>query len=111
MIEFPFVVLKILNEEEKTNTREYQRVIHSEQNYVLPEYSAELTPFCTQLTGITDSTLKSLGKPLRKVLSLFDKYIEENLKDKRFSIICDGEWDLKQLMIRFVTTSYILTNA
>jgi len=95
MIEFPFVLLQILRSEQG-----HSRVLHSEQNYVLPEYSTQLTPFCENLTGINWNTLQQHGKPLRKVIQQFDNFIQENLKDKRFCIITDGEWDLKSLLMR-----------
>jgi inhibitor of KinA sporulation pathway (predicted exonuclease) len=98
MIEFPFVLVQVENSSEK-NTK-CARVVRSEQHYVLPEYSTQLTPFC--LTGITDETLQEHGKPLWKVIKHFDRFIETHLKDKRFCIIADGEWDLRCLLQRYV---------
>jgi inhibitor of KinA sporulation pathway (predicted exonuclease) len=99
MIEFPFVLVHVDTPSEKDNTQS-AHVLHSEQHYVLPEYSSQLTPFCTELTGITDETLKEHGKPLWKVIKHFDKFVEEHLKDKKFCIIADGEWDLRCLLQR-----------
>lgn len=103
MIEFPFVVIKLLNSSEVDWTVEnpqFLQIIHSEQHYVKPEYSTNLTRFCTELTGISDDTISQHGQPLRKVLSKFDMYIDQHMKDKRWILISDGEWDLKQLLIR-----------
>jgi len=101
MIEFPFVVIKLLDASETDfNHSNFVQIMHQEQNYVKPEYSTHLTQFCTDLTGITDETIAQYGKPLRKVIQAFDTYIQQYMKDKRFCIITDGEWDLKQLLIR-----------
>lgn len=103
MIEFPFVVLKLLNSSEvdySVPCPRFVQIVHQEQHYVIPEYTSNLTQFCTELTGITDQILQQFGEPLRKVIHGFDLYIQQNMKDKNFCIISDGEWDLKQLLIR-----------
>ncbi|KAL0485613.1 3'-5' exoribonuclease exoribonuclease [Acrasis kona] len=94
MIEFPFVVVELLDEGQNC------RITHKQQHYVMPENFPELTDFCTKLTGITSDILKEKGKPLSSIIALFDKFIEQEMKDKKFCIITDGEWDLKQLLLR-----------
>lgn len=103
MIEFPFVLVRLKDPSEidpNDTNPQFVQIVHQEQHFVRPEYSAKLTPFCTELTGITDSTLEKYGKPLKEVVSIFDNFVEQQLKDKRFCILTDGEWDIKQLLIR-----------
>jgi ERI1 exoribonuclease 3 len=101
MIEFPFVLVKLVDQSEiDPNNPQYAQILHTEQHYVKPEYSSRLTPFCTELTGITDHQLQLYGRPLIEVINHFDGFIEHHMKDKRFCILTDGEWDLKQLLIR-----------
>jgi len=103
MIEFPFVCVQILDPSEIDQSDpnpQYTRITHKEQHYVTPEYTSKLTPFCTQLTGITDETIKLYGKSVREAIHQFDNFIETEMQNKRFCILTDGEWDLKQLLIR-----------
>ena len=37
------------------------QVVDSRQQYCKPEWSKSLTPFCTQLTGITNEVLATAG--------------------------------------------------
>jgi len=103
MIEFPFVVIALLPYSEidtsDPNAR-YATVVHQEQHYIVPQYSTHLTPFCTELTGITDEILMTSGKSLHEVINHFDEYLEKNMSGKRYCIITDGDWDIKQLLLR-----------
>jgi len=92
MIEFPFVVMDL-----KTN-----QIIHQERHYVKPTLTEKLTPFCTQLTGITDETLQKEGIPLSFALQYFHRYAKTNFigANKTFCILTDSEWDIKGLLIK-----------
>lgn len=51
-----------------------QRVTRRNQYYVTPEHD-KISDFCTQLTGITQSTINKQGRPLSEVLtSVTEKY-------------------------------------
>lgn len=64
MIEFPFIIYSM-----KDN-----KVIHQEQIFVKPIWT-EITPFCSELTGITKEKLEKEGilleEALQKVLFLY----------------------------------------
>lgn len=57
----------------------------------------ELTPFCTQLTGITNETV-SKAKTLPEVLAEFDSYCAKMFFAKSFCLLCDGKWDLAVML-------------
>jgi len=90
IIEFPVVALNLL-----TNEIEF-----SEQIYVRPRWNPELTSFCTRLTSITNETLKEKGVLLEEAVARFDELMRERitLKERRFCIVTDGDWDLKLLI-------------
>ncbi|RUS26627.1 hypothetical protein BC938DRAFT_470507, partial [Jimgerdemannia flammicorona] len=69
--------------------------IHKEQHYVKPERTP-LTPFCTQLTGITWDKLEPAGN-LRDAIRALDRYVETeiNAKGKTFCFVTHGAWDLR----------------
>jgi inhibitor of KinA sporulation pathway (predicted exonuclease) len=71
-------------------------MVDSRQVYVKPEWSKSLTPFCTQLTGITNETLANAGT-LRDAVQQFDSYVYTSFitSNKSFCLITDGSWDLK----------------
>jgi ERI1 exoribonuclease 3 len=126
VIEFPFIVVQLNSEESnnENNEREPQeqpwstcsslslpiqtrkfphmKILDQRQYFVKPEWSTELTEFCTQLTGLTNEIIFTQGKPLRQVIKLFDDYLEENFysKSRKFALVTDGQWDLKQLLLR-----------
>ena len=89
IIEFP--VLKV-----NATTMETEAIFHS---YVQPTAHPILTPFCTQLTGITQEMVD--GKPtLLQVLNMFDQWMTtENLKDNvNICFVTCGDWDLKTML-------------
>ena len=90
IIEFP--VLKV-----NAQTLETESVFHT---YVRPTAHPILTPFCTQLTGITQDQVD--GKPtLSEVLKQFNLWMESNgLLDPSisFSFVTCGDWDLKTML-------------
>ncbi|EFC50864.1 exonuclease family protein [Naegleria gruberi] len=98
MIEFPFVVFDLASME----------VIHKERYYVKPTWSDKLTPFCTQLTGITDEILEKEGISLSNAIQNFHNYVKKTFTDgKTFCILTDSEWDIKGLLIKEATTKGI----
>ena len=89
IIEFP--VLKV-----NATTMETEAIFHT---YVQPTAHPKLTPFCTQLTGITQEMVN--GKPsLLEVLEMFDQWMEkEELKvDANVCFVTCGDWDLKTML-------------
>ena len=90
IIEFP--VLKV-----NARTLETEAEFHA---YVRPTVHAQLTPFCTQLTGITQDMVD--GKPvLQDVMSSFQGWMETNgllePSVKSCFVTC-GDWDLKKML-------------
>ncbi|KAG2378208.1 hypothetical protein C9374_008351 [Naegleria lovaniensis] len=96
MIEFPFVVLDLSTSE----------IVHKERYYVKPIMTTSLTPFCVQLTGITDEILQKEGISLEAALQNFHNYVKNNFLNtgKTFCILTDSEWDIKGLLIREART-------
>jgi inhibitor of KinA sporulation pathway (predicted exonuclease) len=109
-IEFPFVVVELCPPYDATHDEEVPiiQIVDEFQYYVKPEWSTELTEFCTELTGITNDQINS-GISLRECINLFNEYVQENFisKNKSFCIITDGQWDLKQLLLREATKKNI----
>nr|CAG4707971.1 unnamed protein product [Naegleria fowleri] len=99
MIEFPFVVVDLSTAE----------IIHKERYYVKPTMTTSLTPFCVQLTGITDEILQKEGISLEAALQNFHYYIKDTFLNtgKSFCILTDSEWDIKGLLIREAKTKGI----
>ncbi|XP_077980858.1 ERI1 exoribonuclease 3-like isoform X2 [Glandiceps talaboti] len=90
IIEFP--VLKI-----NSKTFEIDSEFHT---YVRPTANPRLTPFCTELTGITQDMVD--GKPtLEETMKMFDKWmLTQGFLDGQHSFIfvtC-GDWDLKTML-------------
>ena len=90
IIEFP--VLKI-----NAKTMKEESHFHS---YVTPTANPVLTPFCTELTGITQDMVN--GKPtLQTVLQNFDRWMQgEGLLNPGVNIcfVTCGDWDLKTML-------------
>ena len=90
IIEFP--VLKV-----NAKTMQEESHFHS---YVTPTANPVLTPFCTELTGITQDMVT--GKPnLQTVLQDFDRWMQEEglLKPEvNICFVTCGDWDLKTML-------------
>lgn len=90
IIEFP--VLKL-----NAKTMQEESHFHS---YVTPTANPVLTPFCTELTGISQDMVS--GKPiLQTVLQDFDRWMqEEGLLNPGINIcfVTCGDWDLKTML-------------
>ncbi|KAI0208205.1 ERI1 exoribonuclease 3 [Lamellibrachia satsuma] len=89
IIEFP--VLKV-----NGKTFETEAVFHQ---YIQPRVHRQLTPFCTELTGIIQDMVD--GQPhLEETLQMFDKWMaDEDLwnDDIRSVFVTCGDWDLKTM--------------
>ncbi|KAG2185128.1 hypothetical protein INT44_001918 [Umbelopsis vinacea] len=70
-------------------------VIHKEQIYVRPERTT-LTPFCTEVTGITWDKLDNAGS-LRDAVRQLDQYVTTEIDGKglTFAFVTHGAWDLR----------------
>ncbi|XP_048458356.1 ERI1 exoribonuclease 3 isoform X3 [Rhincodon typus] len=90
IIEFP--ILKLHG-----RTLEIEAVFHT---YVQPVIHSELTPFCTELTGIVQSMVD--GKPtLQQALQMVDDWMrKEGLLDPKVNsiFVTCGDWDLKTML-------------
>uniref|UniRef100_A0A0B6ZB36 Exonuclease domain-containing protein n=1 Tax=Arion vulgaris TaxID=1028688 RepID=A0A0B6ZB36_9EUPU len=90
IIEFP--VLKF-----NARTQTVDSVYH---HYVLPQYHPQLTPFCTELTGIVQDMVNDQPELLH-ILQSFDEWmLTENLLNsqvKSVFVTC-GDWDLKTML-------------
>ena len=83
IIEFPCLALN-------TKTKEVEFKFHL---YVKP--LQKLTPFCTNLTGIEQSTV-DVGEKLEDVLVYFDSWLKESgILETNFIFCTCGDWDLK----------------
>jgi len=83
IIEFPVQALNC-------RTLEVEKVFHS---YVLPEVVPEISEFCTELTGITQETVKD-SPTIEEVLASFDEFLS-NFAGTNFAFLTCGDWDLK----------------
>eukprot|EP00062_Callorhinchus_milii_P014540 gi/632963826/ref/XP_007898099.1/ PREDICTED: ERI1 exoribonuclease 3 [Callorhinchus milii] len=90
IIEFPVVRLH-------GRTLEIQSVFHT---YVQPEAHPQLTPFCTELTGIVQSMVD--GQPtLQRALQMVDEWMKnEGLLDPNVNsiFVTCGDWDLRKML-------------
>ncbi len=84
IIEFPAIFINPI-----TLKTEYE--FH---HYVKPTENAFLTQFCTELTGISQSTVDS-ALTLSEVLELFETFINE----KKILPVTDGPWDFNKFLV------------
>ncbi len=95
IIEFPILMV---------DTKSFE--IHSTfHQYVEPQVNKNLSEFCTNLTGITNQMIN--GQPnLEQTLKLFDEWLkskkeltmDESQKNKNFTFLTCGDWDLKTML-------------
>jgi len=92
IIEFPVVLLNL-------STGEIESEFHE---YVMPTEHPRLSPFCTELTGISQETVDS-GVPLPTCLLLFNKWfariaeeykLDKNSKGGLYTCCTWSDWDL-----------------
>eukprot|EP00698_Gefionella_okellyi_P008328 TRINITY_DN2061_c0_g1_i1.p1 TRINITY_DN2061_c0_g1~~TRINITY_DN2061_c0_g1_i1.p1 ORF type:complete len:324 (+),score=77.35 TRINITY_DN2061_c0_g1_i1:40-1011(+) len=67
--------------------------------YVTPVVNRRITPFCTELTGITQQMTDS-GVRFSEALSQFDKWFraKHQLDRKKCTFVTCGDWDLKTMI-------------
>ncbi|KAH3755907.1 Znfinger in Ran binding protein [Pelomyxa schiedti] len=89
VIEFPWVVVETT----------HWTVVDEQRFFVKPTMIPMVTPFCTHLTGITETDLVD-AKPLAAVLEAFAQYCLTNFTAKNLSycLLCDGKWDLEVML-------------
>jgi len=78
IIEFPVVLLCLTT----------GKVVAEFHNYCMPVEQPKLSPFCTELTGITQ-TMVDQGVPLATCLVLFKQWVESVCKE--FRLVVNGE--------------------
>ncbi|OQV21114.1 ERI1 exoribonuclease 3 [Hypsibius exemplaris] len=92
IIEFPVVKID-------ARTMEPTATFHE---YVLPTVHPQLSPFCTNLTGIIQDMVDN-QPPLEEVLKLFHSWMEKevlNQPNARFTFVTCGDWDLAEMLPR-----------
>jgi len=90
IIELPVVVI---------NTTRGGGVVGEFHTFVRPTINSTLTPFCTQLTGITQEQVDA-APTLPEALQQLDAWLAEQgfvhtEERKDFTFACDGPWDLR----------------
>lgn len=91
IIEFPSVLLELVD-------GRYQ-VVSEFQEFCRPIYNIKLTPFCKELTGITQEQVsKGADFPdvLKRHQAWLDQYTNLNLEDTM--IVTCGRWDLVEML-------------
>ena len=68
-------------------------------HYVKPVLNPQLSPFCTELTGITQEMVAP-GLSLAEVLLELDQWIEKlkYLQEGNFTFVTCGDWDLRSCL-------------
>lgn len=76
------------------------------QSFVCPRHHPVLTPFCTELTGITQSQVDA-APPFPEVYQAHRQWLARHELDvdcdgsgRRFAFILCGDWDLKKMLPR-----------
>jgi ERI1 exoribonuclease 3 len=90
IIEFPVVPI------DTKTLSVHEEIFH---RYVRPVSCPQLTPFCTELTGIQQATVDQ-AEPFLAVFSAFDQYLS-CLTENRAKSVCFvtcGDWDLKTML-------------
>jgi RNA:NAD 2'-phosphotransferase (TPT1/KptA family)/inhibitor of KinA sporulation pathway (predicted exonuclease) len=86
IVEFPIVPIDVSKKEVVP-----EMIFHT---YINPQHHA-ITPFCTELTGIT-SEMVSKGVSFQKAFEMFDEYLEKNdISEDDFVFVTCGNWDLR----------------
>jgi 3'-5' exoribonuclease 1 len=83
IIEFPYVVFEL-----KT-----RQIVTQQQYYVSPE-NTKVTPFCSNLTGITQEKLDSVGEKLQVVVTRIEDELSTITSLDNICLLWDGDWDV-----------------
>jgi inhibitor of KinA sporulation pathway (predicted exonuclease) len=96
IIEFPSVLYSVKIE----NENHIPTFISEFHEYVKPTIKPILTPFCTELTGITQEIVDK-ADIFKNVLSRHSKWLQNNVEhlNKVYFVTC-GDWDLKTQLPR-----------
>ena len=88
IIEFPSVLID-------SSTME---VVDEFQRFVTPlKYG--VSPFCTELTGITQQTIDENGRPFLEVLQEHQEWLRSHTgSTKSVIVLTCGDWDLKTML-------------
>jgi inhibitor of KinA sporulation pathway (predicted exonuclease) len=71
---------------------------HSFHTYVKPWRNPILTPFCTQLTGITQETVDA-APSITEAIQLFERWYKETIpRGAKTIFAADGPWDFKNFI-------------
>ncbi|KAH7107021.1 exonuclease RNase T and DNA polymerase III [Auriculariales sp. MPI-PUGE-AT-0066] len=89
IIEFPVLVYNIAS----------RQVEHTFHSYIRPILQPELTPFCTELTGIQQETVAA-AEPFDQVWDRFTTFMTEKLPadSTSYTFLTCGDWDLKTML-------------
>lgn len=87
IIEFPSVVYDT----------QAGKVVDMYQDYIKPVHNPVLTGFCTELTGITQSTVDE-GKSFPQAMSDYDGWMQRNGYADDCLVVTCGDWDLKTML-------------
>ena len=91
IIEFPVVFVELAS----------RSIVHEFHTYVRPVAIPELTPFCTQLTGIEQSTVDGgvlLEEALSGLRQAMTEVLGEDPDPSSFVFVTCGDWDLKTML-------------
>lgn len=90
VIELPGVLIDV-----RTGQVDRARSFHT---YVKPWRNPTLTPFCTQLTGITQETVDA-APTITEAIQLFEKWYRETIpRGAKVIFATDGPWDFKNFI-------------
>eukprot|EP00796_Vickermania_ingenoplastis_P005540 gene5540-3996_t len=107
IIEFPLVVVDAKQAE----------VVTQFQRYVRPQIRPQLSPFCTELTGIPQAAVdqaEAFPTVARKALSFLKScHLEEDgVPGRRFCFVTCGDWDLRTMLPQqYSISERLLANA
>lgn len=101
IIEFPLVVLDVVNRE----------IVAEKQVYVRPTINPILSGFCTELTGITQDTVDravSFPEALREIMNFLaaQGFVYDD-QPKNFCFLTCGDWDLMTALPRQASLSSV----
>lgn len=102
IIEFPMVLLETQS----------GKIIAEFQRYIIPVVHPTLSPFCTELTGITQDMVSakngavSFQQAWKDVQLFLDKHQLLDNSNKKFRAICCGNWDFSVMLPQQLQTTF-----